>query len=146
MKLFRISSLLSLSIAAVLGALLFWTSQLVQESESGLSQVKSSVDSEKEMIRVLSTEWDYLNRPQRLETLARRYLKMEPAQAGDMMDEASAIPEPAAPVIPSIKPAVLNQPVSLKPVSQSVPQEIRKPDSQQFESLLKELNAEGGAR
>jgi hypothetical protein len=66
---FRLSGLLSLALAFCCGSLLFWTSQSVQRSEQNLEEAQSNVIKEQETLRVLTTEWDYLNRPERLEKL-----------------------------------------------------------------------------
>lgn len=57
--------------------LLFWTSQSVQKAEYELQLLKQVSYSEHEMVRVLSSEWDYLNRPERLEKLAQEYLSIK---------------------------------------------------------------------
>ena len=106
---FKISGLLSIAVTFVFGAMLFWTSQAVQDVERNLAQNKNAIEREKESIRVLSTEWDYLNRPQRLERLAVEGIGMEDVDGGDVgvVSDISEIPEPVMPAIPSIKPASL---------------------------------------
>lgn len=92
MSLFRISSLLALSAAAISGALLFWTSQSVQQEETRLRALEKAYRSEERAIRVLSAEWDYLNRPDRIEALARKYLNMTAPGAGGMVDDPASLP------------------------------------------------------
>lgn len=94
MRLFRISNILSFAVATVCGVLLFWTSQAVQKKENELSHIRKNLTQEKETIRVLSVEWDYLNRPQRLEQLARDQLRMEPPSVKEVVRNVSEIPEP----------------------------------------------------
>ena len=72
MRIFRISNVMILLIAATFGVFLFWTSQDVQKKERELAKIKAALAQEQETIRVLSVEWDYLNRPQRLEDLAKQ--------------------------------------------------------------------------
>ena len=145
MKLFRISNILLLCVAAGLGALLFRTSQSVQGAEDRLADQTLSVRQERESIRVLDAEWDYLNRPQRLEELADKYLKVAPAGAVNFVDSAGSIPEPATPVIPSSKPAAYAQPVAIpaKPApAKKVPSDyIKASEKQNFETLIKNLDS-----
>ena len=77
MKLFRISTLCIVGLAALSGAALFWTSQKVQTAENELRYLKRAVVNEEKTIRVLQAEWDYLNRPDRIESLAGEVLDME---------------------------------------------------------------------
>lgn len=152
MKLFRISSILSLLMAALFGVLLFWTSQAVQHKESELKEIREKLAQEEETLRVLGVEWDYLNRPQRLEKLAAEQLGMELPSAQEMVRAASEIPEP---IIVNTDPAYFTegeaQPVSLdtapaKPQTQ--PKETVSPskaEKQSFDRLIQSLDAEGSA-
>ena len=108
---FKISGLLTLVVTFAFGAILFWTSQSVQDVERQLAHKKSVMVQEKETIRVLSTEWDYLNRPQRLEVLATEGVGMDDVQGDDVgiVSDVSLIQEPVVPVLPSIKPASLSR-------------------------------------
>lgn len=94
MKIFRISNFLALGIATVLGFLLFWTSQAVQQREDTLSDIRSNLAHEYESVRVLGVEWDYLNRPQRLEKLAAEQLGMELPATTELVRNVNEIPEP----------------------------------------------------
>lgn len=139
MKLFRISNILLLCVAVGLGALLFRTSQSVQGAEDRLAELNRDIRQEQESIRVLDAEWDYLNRPQRLEELANKYLKVAPPQSGQFIENAGAVPEPVE--IPTAPPAYA-QPVAVqaKPApSKAVPSEyIKASERQSFESLIKQ--------
>lgn len=144
MKLFRISNILLLCVAAGLGALLFRTSQSVQGAEDRLAEFNQAIRQERENIRVLDAEWDYLNRPQRLEELADKYLKVEAPDAAHFVEDAGAIPEPAISEIPTGGSAVITQPVAAKtaPVpARAVPSEyIKASEKQDFETLIKNLD------
>ncbi len=94
MRIFRISNILSLLLATFFGVLLFWTSQSVQTKEDALAEARKSLSHEQETLRVLSVEWDYLNRPQRLEKLAAEQLGMQPAGGKEMVKTVNDIPEP----------------------------------------------------
>jgi len=153
MRLFRISNLLSLLLATFFGVLLFWTSQSVQMKEDELAKVKKNLAHEQETMRVLSVEWDYLNRPQRLEKLAIEQLGMEPAGGTEMVKTVSDIPEPV--VDPSMDEGY-TQPVSFDPapVTNAVPKPVASPapvketvspakaEKQSFDRLIQSLDAE----
>ena len=145
MRIFRISNLLLLCTAAGLGTLLFWTSQSVQQAEDHLADINRDIRQEQESIRVLATEWDYLNRPQRLEELAGKYLKVEPVDSGQFIESAGELPVPPTGIIPPVKPAVYAQPVSIQPqpapaAKPAVPSEyIKASEKKNFESLIQSL-------
>ena len=90
----RLTSLTALLLAVLAGAALFWVSQQVQQVEREQRQLLAGIDQREESIRVLKAEWDYLNRPERLEELANRYLNMTPVTADTMIQSISVIPEP----------------------------------------------------
>lgn len=81
---------------------LFSTSQKVQQAEDRLVALNADLARERQSMRVLHAEWDYLNRPDRLEALARQYLDLEPPESGALMaslDDLKALPaeDPPAP-------------------------------------------------
>lgn len=145
---FRLSGVLSIVLATFCGALLFWTSQSVQRAEQRLSEVSTYVLNEGETLRVLSAEWDYLNRPERLEELTSNNLGLGAILADDkvFVGGADKIPEPMVPALPKIKPANLLQYVSVqkKPLNRRAPSSvIKKNDSQDFDKLLSNVVAGG---
>ena len=93
----KFSSLFAFVMAVLSGATLFWVSQQVQELEREQRQISSVIDQEQEATRVLSAEWDYLNRPDRLEDLARTYLNMEPMKVESAIASVNDIPMPEEP-------------------------------------------------
>lgn len=103
---FRLSGIMAVMLATVCGALLFWTSQSVQKTEKKVNELSNYAQNEEETLRVLSAEWDYLNRPERLEELSYKNLNINQAYSEkDVFVEAVAeIPEPFMPIIPAIKP------------------------------------------
>jgi len=153
MRIFRISNILFFAAATTFGVMLFWTSQAVQQKEEQLSAIKKKLTQETETVRVLSVEWDYLNRPQRLEELAREQLGMAPASVGEMVKNASDIPEP---IIVNTDPqyfeAGIAQTVSIEPAAGPAPVVAPKPETvspsraekQDFEKLIQSLS-DGGA-
>ncbi|MES1991314.1 MAG: hypothetical protein V4441_10230 [Pseudomonadota bacterium] len=49
-------------------------------AETKATKIERDIASEQESIRVLRAEWSYLNQPQRMQELAKRYMKLEPLQ------------------------------------------------------------------
>ena len=81
--------------AIVLGASLFWVSQQVQILERDSRILNEKITSEQEGMRALSAEWDYLNRPDRIEALASKYLdKMDAVVPDNLLRDARSVPEP----------------------------------------------------
>lgn len=148
MRLFRISNILSFAIATICGVLLMWTSQAVQHKEDQLSEVRQKLAQESDTLRVLSVEWDYLNRPQRLEELARNQLGMEQPSAKEVVRNVADIPEPMFEEEGSVIQAVSMEPAKPLP-PQAMKSEIVSPskaEKQNFETLIQNLSAEGGAQ
>ena len=154
----RLSTLLVLMMVIVSGSSLFWVSQKVQQLERQQKSLTAQIAEEKEGIRVLTAEWDYLNRPDRLETLVRSNLDLEQARPESVRNDTSELPEPFMPIIPARKPAysspvvkaipaVLAQPSLVSPSisSQALPRPAapQSPDNN-FKKLLNELAPAGG--
>ncbi|AEP10216.1 cell division protein FtsL [Micavibrio aeruginosavorus] len=100
----RLSSIVSLGLAGMAGFMLFQTSQNVQQAEHQLRGLNAQLTKEGEALRVLEAEWDYLNRPDRLEELARQHLKMEPIDPALLVRDGGALPDQIEPIIPARKP------------------------------------------
>ena len=142
-KRLRLSTLFLVALAVMAGIMLFRISERVQTAEDNLLRMEEAAAKEAETIRVLRAEWDYLNRPDRLETLARRHLGMEgPDVTRVMHDGGDLPPQPAA--------AVVAVPVSIAPgtgAPEDVPPLPRlKPrrDTQDFRSMLDSLKPAAG--
>ncbi len=97
MKGIRLSTVVTVVAALATGMLLFTTSQKVQKAERHLAKLESEKEQTEEAIRVLRAEWDYLNRPDRLETMATRYLGMKQPVLAEVTKDAAALPAPASP-------------------------------------------------
>lgn len=150
MKLFRISNFLSFAAAAVMAVLLFWTSQDVQKKEDILGDLKQELSHEQESFRVLSVEWDYLNRPQRLEKIANEQLGMELPEFGGVVKSIEQIPEPQIVDMESEYPS---EGAGIIPVSQETKKpEVKKSDiispstteKQSFDRLIESLDSGQG--
>lgn len=55
-----------------------------EAAEKRANQIERDIASEQEGIRVLRAEWSYLNEPERVQELARRYTKLEPLKASQI--------------------------------------------------------------
>ena len=97
MKKIRLRVVFVYLLAALSGALLLHTSQSVQQAEEKLNKVARSVAQEQDSIRVLKTEWAYLNNPARLEILAKQYLGLGPAEPEKIQTGSPALPVQADP-------------------------------------------------
>lgn len=147
----KLSSLTAFLLALLAGGALFWVSQQVQQTEREQRKLQQVVTQEQEAIRVLNAEWDYLNRPDRLEKLAEDQLKMEPAKADDLLRNVNAIPEPIkVPLPPKERPVFAStkaQPVAklVKPqIRHDVPAApIKSGNEDSFNELLNTLESEG---
>ena len=97
MKGIKLRTFVIFAIAALFGAALLHTSQRVQHAEDVLRDVEAEVARELETMRMLRAEWEYLNRPERLERLATEFLDLVPptpdAMPDDLTDEASMLPD-----------------------------------------------------
>ena len=69
----------------------------VQEAEEKLEVLEAEIAREEDTMRVLRAEWEYLNRPERLERLATEFLDLVPPAPDKMpeylIDEAATLPE-----------------------------------------------------
>ncbi len=142
MRIFRISNVLILVLATGLGSALFWTSQKVQNKQDALATLTGHSNHEIETLNVLTVEWDYLNRPQRLEQLAHQYLHVVRPQEDSIVVDASVIMEPVTPAIPLSKPVIIPamvQPAAPKPAAPTAPV-IQQNDSDRFQTLLENLS------
>ena len=68
----------------------------VIELEQELGRLNQELIAEREAVKVLKAEWSYLNRPERLERLAARYLELGPALVRSLasLDELPRRPVP----------------------------------------------------
>jgi cell division protein FtsL len=150
MKAPRLSTILAVVGAVGAGAALFWTSQHVQNAEDRIARLKSEVAQERQAIRVLETEWVYLNRPARLEELAREYLQLKPPESASVSVDTDILPEYVVPAMPRHKPALPEaRPATLKmesaPASAPIEKKSALPEAKSFNSLLESLReGEGG--
>ncbi|NCT41666.1 MAG: hypothetical protein GW778_08410 [Alphaproteobacteria bacterium] len=93
----RLRTFVIFACAALAGTALLHTSQRVQEAEETLASLEAEIAREQDTMRVLRAEWEYLNRPERLERLATKFLDLVPPSPDTMsdtlIDEAATLPE-----------------------------------------------------
>ena len=77
----RVAGLLFFLTAAGAALFLFHIKQEVREMEQEIDIVDRDILRHQEAIRVLKTEWSYLNRPARIADLAGRHLDLQPVTA-----------------------------------------------------------------
>ena len=112
---FRLSGIFSIFLAIACGSLLFWTGESVQEAEKQLGSAQNNMEKEQESLRVLSAEWDFLNRPDRLEKLVNEGLSSgELENTKTFVHDIDSIPEPKIPTVPKRKPEDLLLYVGIK--------------------------------
>ncbi|MFC4236804.1 hypothetical protein ACFOY8_16495 [Thalassospira xianhensis] len=73
----RAMTFIGLFLTIVIGAGTYWVSHEVERLEKQYAVIQSDILNEQETIHVLDAEWSYLNSPQRVETLANTYLKLD---------------------------------------------------------------------
>ena len=71
-------------LAALVGFGLFHVKYQVQKLEDRLAKINRDIVREQEQIHVLRAEWTYLNRPERIEQLAKKYLDLAAPKASQM--------------------------------------------------------------
>jgi cell division protein FtsL len=71
-------------LAALVGFALFHLKYQVQALEDQLAKLNRSIVHEQEQIHVLRAEWTYLDRPERIEQLAQKYLDLAPPKASQI--------------------------------------------------------------
>lgn len=144
----RLSAIFIMMVATGCGFALFHVSQDVQRTESEFQKINTALRKERDVIRVLETEWDYLNRPDRIEDLTKTHLQMTPAIPGALVRDSADVPTATLP-IPGRKPQhALHRDIHHAPAAKedSAPAAPVKPDMaapqnsrQQFNDLLNQL-------
>ncbi len=87
----RETTFFALLVAGLMTLALFLVSYQVQDLEKQLEGINKGITEDRQAIHVLEAEWSHLNDPERLKTLARRYLKYEPMGA-DKVAHPQSIP------------------------------------------------------
>ena len=77
----RVSLVIWLIVAGAVALGLYQVKYEVQRLEEKLHEVRSDIRQDRVALHVLEAEWAYLNRPERLQRLASKYLDMGPSGA-----------------------------------------------------------------
>lgn len=101
----RTITLALITLTAVMSYGLYNMKYEVRRLEFRLSEVNADLAADHEALRVLRAEWAYLNRPDRLQELAARHLKLTPLSY-DQVTSLAALPDvqPAVEKIGFVKP------------------------------------------
>ena len=101
----RLGALFWLALVVAAGFVTFKVKYAVQDLEDELNRVRKRTVAEQQEMRVLSAEWTYLNQPERLAELNRRYLQLAPIgprQLQQTIDDVPLRPLPAPPAPPDM--------------------------------------------
>lgn len=87
----RFSNIICLLIIAAAAYTLYSVKYSVQAMDAEIAVLKAQIAEEKENVHVLSAEWTFLTRPERLSELAARYLEAQPVH-GHQLAELHDVP------------------------------------------------------
>lgn len=71
---------------SVLAFAVYQVEYRVQEMRGQLKEINKQIASDKKAIHVLSAEWSYLNQPERLKSMADKFLKMDYVSASKIVE------------------------------------------------------------
>ncbi len=154
----RKTALLWLVLASLCGGILFQTSQRVNDGRTRLANINAALKKEDESLRVLQAEWSYLNQPDRLEKLSKKYLGLAPlkgkqfGKVSELAVKPAPVPVTEAPVVAVVpvpeKPAIVLKPLTaaeISPVFAPQPAKPR-PPSAKTSAWAEQPRTAGGAR
>jgi len=96
----RLATLFWLILVAATGAAMFIVKYQVQDLEEKIARTAKANAAEQHEIRSLTAEWAYLNRPESLDAMNRRYLSLIPVETKQLRTSLEAIPlRPAGPPV-----------------------------------------------
>jgi hypothetical protein len=108
-----------LLLALGIGFGLFQLKTQVQELEQNLAQTDRDILTNEEAIHVLKADWSYLNRPEKIDPLARRFLDLGPFSGKQYVSFADLPMRPAplaaSPVPPAVAPSAPKAPAAAAP-------------------------------
>ncbi len=97
----RLGAVFWFVLVVVAGFTTFKVKYAVQDIEDQLNRVRRHTIAEQQEIRVLTAEWTYLNQPERLADLNRRFLGLGPIAAKQLQRTIADIPLRAPPAPPA---------------------------------------------
>ena len=102
---FRVIEVGAFCVLLVLMLVVYLAKTFAGRERTEIAQVERQIEQEQQRVRLLQAEVAYLEKPERLERLARQYLGMEPIGAGNEANPNGLIeiaaPETKAPPAPS---------------------------------------------
>ena len=103
----RLGTVFWLVLVLAAGFTTFKVKYAVQDIEDELSRTRRQTIAEQQEIRVLTAEWTYLNQPERLAELNRRFLGLAAVTTKQLQRSIAEIPlrAPPAPIAPAAAPA-----------------------------------------
>jgi hypothetical protein len=144
----RLATLFWVLLVAATGAAMFTVKYQVQGLDAQLSETRKAQSQEQHEIRMLTAEWAYLNRPDALSEMNRRYLSLVPIATRQLQVAIADLPMRAPPApggdvavaaagpapSPSARPAVVPTAAPIPAVAAASPAHIvpippaRRPD------------------
>lgn len=98
----RLGAVFWLVLVLAAGFTTFKVKYAVQDLEDQLNRVRRQTIAEQQEIRVLTAEWTYLNQPERLAELNRRFLALAPIAAKQLQHPVQDIPLRAPAAAPDV--------------------------------------------
>ncbi len=92
MSMIRPATVVWFCIVVAVGYAMFQVKYEVMQQEQTLAGLNKQITDDREQIRVLTAEWNYLTRPSRLEELSARFLHLDNMSAAQILPP-SAVPE-----------------------------------------------------
>jgi len=83
----RIVTFLLASILVALAAVIYQVKYETRSLDNRVASLQQGIAEERDVIAILRAEWSHLNRPARLERLARAHLGLRPIQANQISDD-----------------------------------------------------------
>lgn len=110
------TTLIAILASAVIGIALFALKYQVRDLENELTGINRQIIAHREAIHVLNAEWSYLNEPERLTALSKRFLQLQPTTS-DRIGSFASLPmavdgAPAVPAVASAPAAAGKHPVA----------------------------------
>jgi len=90
----KLSHLVWMFVIVVAAFMLYKVKYQVQALKTQVADTARELEGEREALHVAAAEWAYLNRPQRLQQLANKYLVSSAGVTVDQVAEIEAIPFP----------------------------------------------------
>ena len=82
----RIVNIVALAITVLFAFGLYKLKYNISVSEDRLGQLQTQIEQEQEELRVLKAEWSHLNRPERIQKLTEKFLKLGPLDPGQIAE------------------------------------------------------------